>query len=135
MSIHKSYFNKNNTIISNSNTNTGLNPVTELFFGRADNVLSTPGYSRFIFDIDLSLLTQKINDGTISTGCTSAMTHTLNMTNTSYFDKDFLIRRFVPLSKDEFDKNKVYKEAEAKEAEKAKKKEGKEGEEGGSFTL
>ena len=52
MSVHKSYLSKNNTIIYNSTTNTGLNPVTELFFGRADNVLSTPGYSRFIFDID-----------------------------------------------------------------------------------
>ena len=54
-----------------------------------------------------------------------------------YFDKDFLIRRFLPLSKDEFDKNKVYKEEEAKEAEKAKKEAGgAEGEGGGeSFTL
>ena len=62
MSIHKSYFNRNNTIISSGSTNTGLNPVTELFFGRTDNVLSTPGFSRFIFDIDLSQLQQKIND-------------------------------------------------------------------------
>jgi hypothetical protein len=49
-----------------------------------------------------------------------------------------LIRRFVPLSRDEFDKNKVYKEAEAKEAEKAKKKAEKEGGKEGeseSFTL
>ena len=61
MSIHKSYFNKNNTIIYNSSGNTGQNPVTELFFGRADNVLSTPGFSRFIFNIDLTELQQKIN--------------------------------------------------------------------------
>jgi hypothetical protein len=55
----------------------------------------------------------------------------------SYFDKDFLIRRFLPLSKDEFDKNKIYKEKEAKEAEKTKKEkpEGEEGKEGESFTL
>ena len=54
-----------------------------------------------------------------------------------YFDKDFLIRRFLPLSKDEFDKNKIYKEDEAKEAEKAKKEGGKAegGAEGESFTL
>jgi hypothetical protein len=61
----------------------------ELYYGE-DGIVNPRGFSRFIFDIDLSLLTQKINDGTISTGCTSAMTHTLNMTNTSYFDKDFL---------------------------------------------
>ena len=88
MSIHKSYFNKNNTIISNSNTNTGLNPVTELFFGRADNVLSTPGYSRFIFDIDLSELQQKISDGVVYTG--SPMTHKLKMTNTIMFNYELL---------------------------------------------
>ena len=55
-----------------------------------------------------------------------------------YFDKDFLIRRFLPLSRDEFEKNKKYKEKEAEEAEKAKKEAG--GAEGGaeggeSFTL
>ena len=51
--------------------------------------------------------------------------------------KNFLIRRFLPLSKDEFDKNKIYKEDEAKEAEKAKKEGGKAegGAEGESFTL
>jgi hypothetical protein len=89
MSISNSYFNKNNTIIYNNLTNTGRNPVMELFYGE-DGLVNPKGFSRFIFNIDLSLLTQKINDGTISTGCTSAMTHTLNMTNTSYFDKDFL---------------------------------------------
>jgi hypothetical protein len=78
MSVHKSYLSKNNTIIYNSTTNTGLNPVTELFFGRADNVLSTPGYSRFIFDIDLSQLQQKVSDGVVYTG--SPMTHKLKMT-------------------------------------------------------
>jgi hypothetical protein len=89
MSINNSYFSRNNTIIYNNLTNTGRNPVMELYYGE-DGIVNPRGFSRFIFDIDLSLLTQKINDGTISTGCTSAMTHTLNMTNTSYFDKDFL---------------------------------------------
>ena len=89
MSINNSYFNRNNTIIYNNFTNTGRNPVTELYYGE-DGIVNPRGFSRFIFDIDLSLLTQKINDGTISTGCTSGMTHTLNMTNTSYFDKEFL---------------------------------------------
>jgi len=88
MSIHKSYLSKNNTIIYNSTTNTGLNPVTELFFGRADNVLSTPGYSRFIFDIDLSQLQQKISDGVVYTG--SPMTHKLKMTNTIMFNYELL---------------------------------------------
>ena len=44
-----------------------------------------------------------------------------------YFDKDFLIRRFVPLSRDEFQKNKKYKDKEKEQAEKAKKEGGKGG--------
>ena len=60
MSINNSYFSKNNTIISNSYTNTGRNPVTEIFYV-STAVLDYPnGYSRFIFDIDFTLLNEKI---------------------------------------------------------------------------
>jgi len=68
MSVYKSYFNRNNTLVFNSYTNTGRNPIVELFFGRVDNVLIPKGYSRFIFDIDLSQLQDKISNGEISTG-------------------------------------------------------------------
>jgi hypothetical protein len=89
MSINNSYFSRNNTLISNSFVNTGRNPVTELFYG--DGGLVNPiGFTRFIFDLDLTLLKEKIANGLISTGCTTNMKHTLRMTNTSYFDKDFL---------------------------------------------
>ena len=70
MSINKSYFSKNNTIISNSFANTGRNPVTELFFGSVSTSQYPNGYSRFIFNLDLVLLMEKVSDGTISTGCT-----------------------------------------------------------------
>jgi len=90
MSIHNSYFSRNNTIISNSYTNTGRNPVTELFFGSTAISQFPSGYSRFIFDLDLTLLREKISDGTISTGCTNSMVHTLRMTNTSNFNKELL---------------------------------------------
>ena len=89
MSINNSYFSKNNTIISGSFVNTGRNPVVELYYG--DGGIAQPtGYSRFIFDLDLTLLKEKVNQGVISTTCISNMKHTLRMTNTSYFDKDFL---------------------------------------------
>ena len=88
MSIHNSYFSRNNTIIYNSSGNTGLNPVTELFFGRNQDTLVPPGFSRFIFDIDLSQLQQKISDGVVYTG--SPMTHKLKMTNTMMFNYDLL---------------------------------------------
>ena len=90
MSILRSYINKNNTIISNSYVNTGRNPVIELNFGASDLIVPNYGYTRFIFDLDLSLLRQNIASGVISTGCTSAMTHTLKMTNTSSFNLDLL---------------------------------------------
>ena len=88
MSINNSYFSKNNTILSNSYTNTGRNPVTELFYGNFVYSEFPNGYSRFIFDLDLTLLRAKIADGTISTTCSSAMTHTLRMVNTSFFEEE-----------------------------------------------
>lgn len=90
MSIHRSYFSKNNTIFLNSNVNTGRNPVVDLYFGTNINGLSQSGYSRFIFDLDLQPLIDKIADGTITTQCVNNMTHTLTMTNTIRFDEDLL---------------------------------------------
>ena len=44
--VVRTYFDKNNTIVSNLNVNTGLNPVAELFYGgNADE----QKYSRFVF--------------------------------------------------------------------------------------
>ena len=86
MSINNSYFSKNNTIISNSLTNTGRNPVMELFYGSVINTQYPNGYSRFIFDLDLTLLSEKVLDGTISTGCGDEVKHTLRMINTSSFN-------------------------------------------------
>jgi hypothetical protein len=90
MSILRSYIDKNNTITSNSYVNTARNPVAELNFGASDLVVPNFGYSRYIFDLDLVQLRQDIASGVISTGCTSAMTHTLQMTNTSSFDNELL---------------------------------------------
>jgi hypothetical protein len=90
MSILRSYIDKNNTIVSNSYVNTGRNPVIELNFGASDLVVPNFGYSRLLFNLDLSLLEQNIASGVISTGCTTGMTHTLKMTNTSSFDNELL---------------------------------------------
>ena len=89
MSINNSYFSRNNTIVLNSYVNTGRNPVTQLYYG--DGSLSSPiGYSRFIFDLDLTLLKEKSATGVISTGCTTQITHVLKMTNTSSFNEELL---------------------------------------------
>lgn len=90
MSINNSYFSKNNTIILNSLTNTGRNPVTELFYGSLATSQYPNGFSRFIFDLDLTLLQEKVADGTISSTCTDSMTHTLRMVNTSTFNLETL---------------------------------------------
>jgi len=90
MSILRSYIDKNNTILSNSYVNTGRNPIIELNYGDSDTLVPNFGYTRYIFNIDLSLLIENIQTGVISTGCTSAMTHTLKMVNTSTFDKELL---------------------------------------------
>ena len=90
MSAYKSYFNRNTTIVSNSYSNTGRNPISELFFGGVNNVITPKGYSRLLFDIELSGLTNQISSGVISTGCSKNMKHILNMTNTSSFDLELL---------------------------------------------
>lgn len=90
MSLLRSYINKNNTILSNSYVNTGRNAVLQLNFGSSDLLIPNYGYTRFIFNLDLELLQDKISTGEISTGCTSAMTHTLQMTNTCAFDEELL---------------------------------------------
>ena len=90
MSILRSYIDKNNTITSNTYVNTARNPVIQLNFGASDFVVPNFGFTRYLFDLDLTLLREDIQQGIISTGCTSAMTHTLKMTNTSSFDNELL---------------------------------------------
>jgi len=90
MSILRSYIDKNNTIVSNSFVNTGRNPVFELNFGASDLIVPNFGYTRVLFNFDLSLLRSNVESGVISTGCTTGMTHTLQMTNTSSFDNELL---------------------------------------------
>lgn len=90
MSILRSYFSRNNTIIHNSFVNTGRNPLTYLNFGASDNSFSPVGYTRFIFDLNLDLLKEKIESGIITTACTDNMTHRLHMTNAIKFDEELL---------------------------------------------
>ena len=67
MSIHRSYFSKNDTILYDNYVNTGRNPVTQLYFGSSPTSFAPLSFSRFIFHLDLTELIAKVNDGTIST--------------------------------------------------------------------
>jgi hypothetical protein len=113
MSTHRSYLSKNNTIVSESTVNTAKNPVTQLFYGK--NVSDkckftglsgdtcngstgfTPtvvnGFSRLIFDLDLTDLKSKVGNCCLSLDGNSVV-HTLKMTNTSNFD-DKLLNDYV----------------------------------------
>ena len=84
MIIH-TFFDKNNTLIYNSLTNTGQNPITELYYG---NSIDNPQYSRFIFHFDETRLKSLYTGGTMT--ILSAMTHTLKLTNTGFFDHSLL---------------------------------------------
>lgn len=90
MSIHRSYFKKNNTLMSFSETNTSRSPYVELFFGNVENAIMPNGFSRFIFDLDLELLQSKYSSGIISNSCGGNISHILKMTNTSGFDEELL---------------------------------------------
>ncbi len=83
--VIRTYFDKNNTIVSNSNVNTGLNPVTELFYGGA---IGEQKYSRFLFKFDETRLKELYTGGTYTD--LSKLTHTLKMTNTGSFDTQYL---------------------------------------------
>jgi hypothetical protein len=80
MSYFRSYFEKNNTIIKNSQVNTAKNPTTEIFYGSS--------FSKFIFKVDFTYLKNLIDnsDKVITTGTT----HTLHLTNTIFGDETFL---------------------------------------------
>lgn len=83
--IIRTYFDKNNTIVSNKTVNTGLNPVSELFYGGGPN---RKIYSRFLFHFNEERIKKLYNDGTFAD--ITKLKHTLNMTNTGCFDFDLL---------------------------------------------
>jgi len=83
MSIFRSYFSKNNTLISSNLTNNSQNPVTEISYGSLQQRIT-----RFIFDVDLNNLVNKINTGHIIPN--SGMTHILHLTNTISYAQQYL---------------------------------------------
>lgn len=80
MSYFRSYFEKNNTIIKNSQVNTAKNPTTEIFYGS--------GFSKFIFKVDFTELKNKVESGEYVIDDNTK--HTLHLTNTIFGDETFL---------------------------------------------
>jgi hypothetical protein len=80
MSYFRSYFEKNNTILKDSQVNTSKNPNTELIYGST--------FSKFLFKVDFTDLKQKVDSGEFVV--TSDTTHTLHLTNTIFGDETLL---------------------------------------------
>jgi hypothetical protein len=91
MSIFRSYFNNNASIIKNSVLNNSRNPVMQLVYGDIGI------YSRYIFDIDLTSLTNNITNNGILSG--SVLSHKIKFTNTISFDKELIGGQFSDGSK------------------------------------
>ncbi|MFW6219490.1 MAG: hypothetical protein ACOC33_01350 [bacterium] len=85
MSLIRTYFEKNNTIVSNLSINTSQNPVTEIFYGGDDRT-----HSRFLFKIDIDSLKQKISGYSSS----QIVSHRLNLVNTINFRPDLIGSNF-----------------------------------------
>jgi hypothetical protein len=83
--VIRTFFDKNNTMVSNSDVNTGLNPVTEIFYG---GPVGEQKYSRYLFHFDESRLVSLYTGGTFTD--LSKLKHTLRMTNTNTFDTTLL---------------------------------------------
>jgi len=90
MSQYHSYFIKNNTLIESNLTNNSQNPVTEISFGTFDAVVS-----RFIFDVDLQGLLDRIAEGIINPQ--RIVRHVLHMTNTIAYAPQYMGRKSYSL--------------------------------------
>lgn len=78
MSYFRSYFEKNNTIVKDSQTNTSKNPNTDIFFGSS--------FSKYIFKVNFSDLKTKTDNDDLVLNLNTTK-HYLKMTNTIFGDE------------------------------------------------
>jgi hypothetical protein len=88
--VTRTYIDKNNTIIFGTLINTGRNPIAELYYGGKE---TQTDYTRHLLYFDISDLQQKYNNGEL--GDLSNVTHTLRMTNSSFFDRDLQAQKLL----------------------------------------
>ena len=86
----RSYIDKNNTIIKNTQINTGRNPIAEIYYGGKD---TTADYTRHLLYFDVTDLQNRYTSGEL--GDLSKVVHTLRMTNSSFFDKDLQAQKLL----------------------------------------
>ena len=88
--VTRTYIDKNNTIIFGTLINTGRNPIAELYYGGKE---TQPDYTRHLLYFDVSDLQERYNNGEL--GDLSKVTHTLRMTNSSFFDRDLQAQKLL----------------------------------------
>jgi hypothetical protein len=91
MSTYRTYFKKNTTLISSNLTNNSQNPVTEISYGTLEKQVS-----RFIFDVDLTTLLDRIANGQINPRRITK--HVLHMTNTIRYAPQYIGRKSYSLN-------------------------------------
>jgi hypothetical protein len=90
MSVFRSYYLKNDTLIESNLTNNSQNPVTEISYGTP-----TKQVSRFIFDVDLLSLRDRIAQGLINPKRITK--HILHMTNTIAYAPQYIGKKSYSL--------------------------------------
>ena len=93
--VIRTYIDKDNTIIKSLLANTGRNEIAQLYYGGDASVTN---YTRHLLYFDVADLQTKYNNGEL--GDLSNLTHTLKMTNTSFFDEDLLAQKHVKDTKE-----------------------------------
>jgi len=88
MGIYRTYFDKNTTIVSNSDLNTARNPIGQLYYG--PNTMGVGTYSRFLLYFDTTEIANRVADKRMM----GTLTHTLKMKNTSFFDGELIAADF-----------------------------------------
>jgi len=93
MSVFRSYFSKNDTLIEGNYTNNSQNPVTEISYGTFDKQVT-----RFVFDVDLTNINLRIASGEINPN--RIVRHILHMTNTISYAPQYLGKKSYSLEID-----------------------------------
>ena len=87
----RTYIDKNNTIIRNTQINTGRNPIAEIYYGGKESITD---YTRHLLYFDVTQI-YKLDIPLVTLGDLSKVVHTLRMTNSSFFDKDLQAQKLL----------------------------------------
>jgi len=90
MTIFRSYFAKNNTLIDGNTSNNSQNPVTEISYGTLNEQVT-----RFILEPNFDLLKERMYDGIVNPN--RIVKHVLHMTNTIRYASEYIGKRSYSL--------------------------------------